>query len=182
MNEALREIEKELEQLQPSPPLAGISTRIQKAIEDSEKLVPFAAAGDSGPRGHAGSGSPTRPVARLGWLRWVAPSAAAAILTVSSLALIEHLFRAPSGPTVQTPAPVPAISPPVSAGYLPVSAHNHLESARDDGGLTIENGAPYRRVRYQFRDSYIWEHPEDGTRIRVRVPREKVLLVPAIID
>ena len=32
MNEALREIEKELEQLQPSPPLAGISTRIQKEM------------------------------------------------------------------------------------------------------------------------------------------------------
>ena len=65
-----------------------------------------------------------------------------------------------------------------AAGFRPVRAQNALLSRVDDGLVTLEDGIPARRFRYQFLDTVVWEDPVDGALVEMTVPREELVVVP----
>ena len=165
--EAFSELEAELEQLQPSRNTAAFSERVAAGMHAAEAALE--------PRGYGIRGN------GLFLLSTGALAAAAAI------ALAFFLHDRPDGkdahaPAYQSPTLVSTVdaleAPPAgSSNFRPDELEYRLMEATDEGLFLIDDGAPARRTRYQFVDSYRWENPDDGSSIRLSIPRDEVLLV-----
>ncbi len=90
----------------------------------------------------------------------------------------------PSGAVSSQPAPrnpiggEPALFSELS--FEPNALENHFVGARDDGVIGAVGGVPFRRVRFQLADTYLWENGEDGSRLEMVIPREEILLLPVV--
>ncbi len=80
------------------------------------------------------------------------------------------------------PAPVAGQPARKVDTYIPARAENIFEGVRDGGVVLDSNRVPVRVLDFQLSDSYQWENPEDGSTIRLTVPRERRYLVPVRTD
>jgi hypothetical protein len=161
------DLEAELEQLQPSRITAAFSERVSTGLHAGEVALE--------PSGYGIRGN------RLFILSVGALAAAAAIALVFFLHDRQDRKDA-NAPSYQSPALVSAVdaieAPPAgSSNFRPDELEYRLMEATDEGLFLIDDGAPARRTRYQFVDSYRWENPDDGSTIRLSIPRDEVLLV-----
>lgn len=80
-------------------------------------------------------------------------------------------------PLTQAAAPVPTASGDTLA---PVSIENVLFSARDEGLVRLDDGAPARRQRLHFIDTITWQNPDSNVFVVWTFPREEVRIVRVV--
>lgn len=154
MDDDLKILEAELQQLRPRAPSAGLHGRLQRA------LAP-APARPAPPR--------RTTLSPLWW--WIALPAAAAGVLLFRFGAEEH------------PAPAPGAAPAAplataSDTLKPVAAQNVLYAAADEGLVTLDDGTTARRERLHFVDTITWRNPRTNASLTWSVPREEVRIVP----
>ena len=158
MDDDLLPLESELKRLRPASPSPALVARVGASLERK-----------SGPRASG-----------MRWWFWAALPAAAAVAML--------LVRFSSGERAERPAAVAESRPAAAVSdqgddalrdrLKPVAAENVLVSARDEGVVTLDDGTPARRERFQFVDTYTWKNPHTRTSLTWSVPREEVRVVP----
>ena len=161
MHDDFQELEAELKSLRPRAVSPDLLARLER------ELV-------SGVPGSCRSGYTTATTWRS-WKWAVWPTAAA-------VALVLAVFRpvpvsAPSDGPIATSAATPAVTSPADI-YKPVRADNVLYSTREEGGVTLADGTPARRVRSQYVDTITWKNPRTNASLSWSVPRDEVRIVP----
>jgi hypothetical protein len=64
------------------------------------------------------------------------------------------------------------------AVFKPVAAQNVLLASTEQGGVTLADGTPARRVRRAYLDTITWENPRTHASLIWTVPREEVRVTP----
>jgi hypothetical protein len=167
MDDDLQKLETELMRLRPAAPTRDFLARMERELS-----VPVA----------------RRPAPR--WWLWAGalPAAAAFAVLLTFAGRNWPSADANRGPVAQSapaipmpvlPAPSPAAtSPEMPAAFKPIAAENVLYSARDEGLVTLEDGTPARRERFNYVDTIVWKNPRTNASVRWTVPREEVRVVP----
>jgi hypothetical protein len=99
-----------------------------------------------------------------------------AAVTLPAAAGVALLMFAPAPPVAR---PAPAVAADV---LKPVAAENVLYAARDEGLVTLADGTPARRARYNYVDTITWENPRTRAVLTWSVPREEVRVVPVVFQ
>jgi hypothetical protein len=163
MHDDFQEFEAELKSLRPR----AVSPKLMARLE--RELV-------SGIPSSGRSGYTTATTWRS-W-KWAVWPAAAAVAVALALAVLRPVpASAPIvGPVATSPA-TPAVTSPADF-YKPVRADNVLYSTREEGGVTLADGTPARRVRSQYIDTITWKNPRTNASLSWSVPRDEVRIVP----
>jgi hypothetical protein len=166
MDEELLKLEEELKRLRPAAPTRDFLARIAREIDPPAAEAPV-----------------VRRPARLWWL-WAGALPAAAALAV----LLTFSMRTrPAARSAAVPLAVAATAKPSvaeqlvaesTAAFKPVAAENVLYSVLDEGLVTLEDGTPARRERFNYVDTVTWKNPRTNASVRWTVPREEVRVVP----
>ena len=151
---SLQELESALQKLEPNAPSEELTARIFSAFDTPTDAAP------------AEVESVTPIESSSSWFQPFA--AAAAVALIAGVVAIIGLNR-PSG-TEDSPT------------YLPAHAQNTYEGSEVDGIVFNKGSHPMQKVRHQFTDTYTWENPDDGSRVEIRVPVERVRYVPVPTD
>lgn len=167
----LQQFEQDLHQLIPAEPGEALTNRIFAAFDTPREAAP--AEIDSNVIALPKSDPENS------WLQPLAIAAAVA-LVAGVIAIIG--FNRPATKLVEQP-PEEAISLPVQpVKFVPAGAQNTYQGTNVDGIIFTEDRKPMQAVRHQFIDTYIWENPEDGSRVEVQVPVERRRLIPVPTD
>lgn len=160
MDDELRQLEAELERLQPAQPSRALVQR----IETSLAVAPAPA---------------RRTMGRRGWIFAVALPAAAALALMLTLFSRSRNFAPTAVPIAVSSskaAPVAAVSS--EAPLKPVAAEKVLVSADDEGLVTLGDGTQARRERLRYVDTITWRNPRTNASLTWSVPREEVRVIP----
>lgn len=158
MNDDFKELENELRGLVPARPSKALDQKLEQALSN---------------RPQVGRKNSCRHIKLLLWPAGLA-AAAACIVLVYILPPREAAQPKPDGKASNPNASLVQSVPP---RYTEVESKHVLYNAQEEGIFFPDQGAPARRMRYRFLDSYTWKNPEDGSSIRVEVPREEIILV-----
>lgn len=161
MDDELRDLEKQLQELPPAPPSARLWERIRC---DLEPAVPVS--------GRAHRRLVVLPRAKW-W--WVALPVAAAVAVLLLTPARHAPAETPPGITGPTPVRAEMASTNV---FKPVAVEDVLYASADEGLVTLEDGTPARRERLHFVDTVTWRNPRTNASLTWSVPREEVHVVP----
>jgi len=174
MDETLQELENELANLRPRQVSRALPARIEAALAEGAGRTPSLRSTTAG-----------APVRRRhsAWFGWLAAAATLAVALTAVWWQTRPAPAAPLAPQVRNTAPVPpAPEATVAAGhYRPVGAASVLYDLRDEGDVVLDGGAPARRVRYRYVDTYTWKNPATNASLKWSVPREEVRVLPAVL-
>lgn len=162
----LPELESELKKLRPRAVSSGLSTRIERALNEAKSTTPSAAV------------LPKRRNIRVNWFGLGLGLAAAAVFLVLARVNVERTPGQKQSVVGVTPVPFTTVAP-ANDSFVPVGLTQVVYSRRDEG-LHFPNNAsePVRRVRSQKRETLQWHNPVTGTSLRVSYPSEEVTLTP----
>jgi nitroreductase len=168
MDDDLQQLEAELKRLRPAAPTRDFLARVARELDEP---VPVK--------------RPARRAAPLWWLWAGALPAAAALAVMVTLATRHRTSPAATPQPIVIAAPSPSKPTPAeeliaesAAAFKPVAAENVLLAAQDEGLVTLEDGTPARRQRFNYVDTITWKNPRTNASIRWTVPREEVRVVP----
>lgn len=150
MDEELHQLETELHGLTPASPSPALTRRVGVALAE-RRVKRFA----------------------LGWLAVALPAAAAV-----SWGVMHSRPPSVAGPARPTPTAVAASAD--EGTFKPVAAEKVFISAMDEGLVTLADGTPARRERFQFVDTITWRNPRTNASLTWTVPREEVRVVPVV--
>ncbi len=169
------ELENELKKLRPAPPSAGLLTRVEQALSESndqEKII-----------------RPDR--FRVNWVSIGFGLAAAAVFLLFARVNMER--RREQGERVAQISPAPTKMPNLAAPrtgtetgrpalaneFIPATATQVVYNKRDEGlQFTRDSEQPRRRLSYQTHQTLQWNNPYTGASLRVSYPSEEVVLIP----
>ncbi len=152
--------EQELRKARPAPASERLREAIASALDAPPPPPPSV---------------PTKLIHISLWTSWGVAVAAAAV-AMAVVLREDHPRRSPLPRTAPH-----AAATPEDAGALrvvPAGSAGYLYRARDEGVVMLENGAPARRVRYEFLDTFELLAPGGGGRVNVTYPREEIRVVP----
>lgn len=160
MDDDLLKLEAELKSLRPAAPTRDFLARLEREISAPAQLP-----------------EPIHRPSRAWWIAAAAlPIAAAIALT---FVVTARRNQAPAG----VPVEIAAIQPPAApVNFKPVAAENLLVAARDEGLVTLDDGTPARRERFNYVDTFTWKNPRTNASVRWSVPREEVRVVPVVFQ
>lgn len=173
-DQELQKLEQFLRQLTPAEPSEQLTARIYSAFELPADAAPAEFA-DSRPAVHVHHS-------------WSQPfAAAAAVALVAGIIAIIGLNRPAADPVGPGARPASnssdvTVDRAVPVSFVPAHAENSYRGSNDDEIIFTEEGRPLRVVRHQFMDTYIWVNPEDGSRVEIRFPVERIRYVPVPTD
>lgn len=161
MDEELKALEAELQQLKPRQPSLQATRRIADALSRPAE--------------------PSRRTHEVGW--WL--GVAAIPLAAAIVAIVGLSYRRP--PASQRPVaqatPVADRAPASSREILePTAAENILYDVRDEGLVVLDGGIQARRERLKYIDTIVWEDSRSRASLRWSVPREEVRIVPVRVQ
>ena len=168
----LRRLEQCLQQLSPSEPSGDLMARVSSAFE-----LPVDAAAPA-------ENSATRPAAPSP-ASWSQPfAAAAAVAIIAGIIAVIGLNRPEdrAGDGVSGQAEPVTIDQPHPVGFVPAHAQNTYQGSNYEDIIFTEDRRPVRVVRHQFLDSYTWVNPEDGSRVEIQFPVERIRYLPVPTD
>jgi hypothetical protein len=162
MHDDFQDLETELKRLRPRGVSSGLQARLARDL---------AARAAAAPRRAYTTATTWRS---WKWTAWsVAAAAAVAVAVILSrpvAPLSDHVAQSQPKPTI--PSALPADI------YKPVRADNVRYNTREEGGVTLADGTPARRVRSQYVDTITWTNPRTNASLRWSIPREEVRVVP----
>jgi len=158
MKESSEDVAAELRRLQPVPPSADLTRRVQEAI--------------------AAAPSVSHPVVRV--RRWRGRWAWAPVAVACAALILVALW--PSRETIQPakperPVATVAAAPPEPA-WRRVDAEHYLVHAEESGIVYAGDTIPLRQLRYQVVDLSRWVDDREQMVIDVIRPREEMVFVP----
>ena len=171
MNDDYSDLEAELKRMRPCAPSSELLTRLAATLDQP-------AASSASPVGTH------RSVFSWRTWRWVLGSTAVAAAV--ALAIVTTHRSVPVGPTADqtahpangmVTAPIPA-TPASPDLYKPVSVENVLYDSRDEGLVTLDDGAAARRVFQRYLDTYTWRNSRTNASLRWTIPRDEVRVIP----
>jgi len=167
----LRRLEQCLQQLTPSEPGEDLIARVFSAFELPADAAPA----------EKSAISPAAP-SPASWSQPFAAAAAVAIIAgiIAIIGLNRPENRAGNGVAEQA-QPV-TIDQPHPVGFVPAHAQNAYQGSNFEDIIFTEDRRPVRVVRLQFIDSYTWVNPEDGSRVEIRFPVERIRYLPVPTD
>jgi hypothetical protein len=155
MDDELQKIEDELRRRRPLPLPTELVHRIGREL------------------------APSRRASASRWWAWSLPVGAAAAFVLGWN--VKRPSAAPSeAPASTTPPPVVATATAPENVLTPVAIENVLYAARDEGVVTLSDGAPARRQRLQFLDSVTWKDQQSNVSVTWTLPREEIRVVRVI--
>lgn len=160
MDDELKQLEAELERLQPARPSRALVQRIEADLIAKPEPV-------------------RRTIDRMGWVFALALPAAAALalmLTLASRLRNREPAALPAVGASSEVAPVAVVAN--EAPLKPVAAEKVLVSADDEGLVTLDDGTQARRERLRFVDTITWRNPRTNASLTWSVPREEVRVIP----
>jgi len=157
----LQAIEDRLRQLSPAEPSEQLSERIFASFD-----TPADAGADSGDEADKVTPLP-KPAS------WFQPFAAAAVvaLLAGAVAIIGLSLSPDKKPVAAQPE-----------RFIPESAENIYEGSKLEPIVFTENRQPVQPVRHRFVESYIWTNPEDGSKVEIRIPVERIRYIDVPTD
>ncbi len=186
MDEDLKQLEAELQALQPAAPRRDLVTRIEA------ELAAPTAAGASPSAAPALAVPPVSRPSRQWWLYTGAAMAAAAAVALT-LIVLPRRAGPPDTPASEPTRQVAAVTPvstlvaeqPIEdngqtelAVFKPVASENVLYAVRDEGLVTLDDGTAARRERLNYVDTITWKNPRTNASVKWTVPREEIRVVP----
>ncbi len=165
MKTELQEIEHKLHELKPAKVPESLNAQIEKIFESSKSNQDF--------------DSHERKIIRFPKLQKI--SAAAALLIASIGVFFAALNDRNSNNETAT-SKDPLFETTNKDQFIPINAKNVFEGVTDEGLFLSKDKAPYHGLRYQFLDSFLWKNEEDGSSIEMKVPSQRLFLVPIKTD
>ena len=118
--------------------------------------------------------APPRP-APMAWWIW------AGVLPIAAAFAVMITFatkRDGARPVTSVAREITGVTMLAPATFKPVAAENLLYAALDEGLVTLADGTPARRERFNYVDTITWRNPRTNASVRWSVPREDVRVVP----
>ena len=165
MNSDLKEIEQTLYELKPAKLPDELSTRIEEIFENSEQ-------------NHSTHINDRKIV----WLPIIQKVSAAAALLIACIGVFFAMLNDQNSSNKTTSSKASANEPLKKNQFIPVNAKNVFEGVQDEGLFLSKDKIPYHGVRYQFSDSFLWKNEKDGSLIEMKVPSQRLFLVPIKTD
>lgn len=159
MDDDIVKLEAELKALRPAAPTRDFLARLEREMAAPAQLTP--------------------PIQRTSRAWWIA---AAALPIAAAIALTFVVSARRAQPAVAAPIPIVATQPAGPENFKPIAAENLLVAARDEGLVTLDDGTPARRERFNYVDTITWKNPRTNASVRWSVPREEVRVVPVIFQ
>lgn len=162
MSPSNNSIENQLRSLEPAPPSLRLGAAIASNLDIP--VIPQ---------------TPARLSKRVRlslYLSWGTTAVAATIAVVLYLSRPENPGAGPA--LIQSAQPVEA---PPRSGPLkltPVDAREYLFDAQYEGIVFLDDGAPARRVRYQYLDTVQMQAEGESTTVAMTYPREEIRFIP----
>jgi hypothetical protein len=159
MDDDLLKLEAELKALRPAAPTRDFLARLERELTPP---VPLAAS--------------AQRTSRAWWL------AAAALPIAAAMALLLVVSSRREQPAAVASNAIAGTRQPAPESFKPVAAENILVAARDEGLITLDDGTPARRERFNYVDTITWKNPRTNASVRWSVPREEVRVVPVVFQ
>ncbi|MFL2480809.1 MAG: hypothetical protein ACJ0K4_14790 [Verrucomicrobiales bacterium] len=161
MKTDLKEIEQKLHALEPAKLPDAVNTRIEKIFErsDPEQTLQLT----------------DRKIILFPKLQKI--SAVAALL-IASIGVFFAVLNNKNSSNETTSSEITVNGPIKKDQFVPTNAKNVFEGVKDEGLFLSKDKIPYHGVRYQFLDSFLWENEKDGSSIEMKVPSQRLFLVP----
>ena len=161
MKTDLKEIEQKLHALEPAKLPDAVNTRIEKIFErsDPEQTLQLT----------------DRKIILFPKLQKI--SAVAALL-IASIGVFFAVLTNKNSSNETTSSEITVNGPIKKDQFVPTNAKNVFEGVKDEGLFLSKDKIPYHGVRYQFLDSFLWENEKDGSSIEMKVPSQRLFLVP----
>jgi hypothetical protein len=157
MDDELKELERELQNLRPLAPGRELLARLENEL---------------GPRRRSPS-----------WLAWISipalAGAAALILLVARDRPVDAgRISLATAPAAAAPA-LAQSSTPVEAAFKPVQARDLLYSSNDIGYVTLKDGTQAHGLVDSYVDTVTWENPQTHASLEWTAPREQFRVIQA---
>lgn len=158
MDASLAQLERELQSLTPAAPSRALMRSLQERMEPV--MTPVAA----------------NRVTVFPWRRMVAPAAAAA----AAVAVMGFQNSRRNGIAVTTPADSkPAEDAPPAIKWEPMPMRSEYRTLLNNGYVLNENMEPVQELLMNRVDHHEWRNPADNSSIRLTIPRQQRVTVPA---
>ncbi|PTY01457.1 hypothetical protein DB346_11935 [Verrucomicrobia bacterium LW23] len=192
------DIEQQLGKLRPSPPSPGLKARIgaelARAAAAREAEEARVARSRAASQARVEDATPWTRALAHGWMRWIAPTAAAACAVL--IAGVSLLSIGPVGPSAGFGPAVATVTSPMAAttatsAFRPLQAvaEATATAAPSDGGAWGEvplgtevslvyddRGRPMQVTRTATQASYTWEDAASRSSITTTFPREQIYI------
>ena len=165
MKTELQEIEHKLHELKPAKVPESLNAQIEKIFESSKSNQDF--------------DSHEQKTIRFPKLQKI--SAAAALL-IASIGVFFAVLNDRNSNNETATSKDPLFETTNKDQFIPINAKNVFEGVTDEGLFLSKDKAPYHGLRYQFLDSFLWKNEEDGSSIEMKVPSQRLFLVPIKTD
>jgi hypothetical protein len=164
MDAGLLQLERELRSLSPAA--------TPRLLEES---LAAAMAADAAPQ--AVDGRPHSPAApgHFPWRRMAVPAAAAAavVFAIPPSSQPKSAGSAPAPSRSATAATTPAIN------WVPMPARREFRILNDQGALILSEATPMLEYQIEQTEHREWRNPRDNSLIRMTIPRQQRVLLPA---
>lgn len=161
-DQELQKLEQFLQKLSPAEPGDALTARLFAAFDTPTDAAP--AEVDDPTITDMGEARRLRQSSQS----WFQPfAAAAAVALIAGIIAIVGLNR-PSDET--------------GSGFVPTHAQNIYRGSNFDEIIYTDDRQPLQAVRHQIIGTYTWENPEDGSRVEIQVPVERIRYIPVHTD
>lgn len=147
------ELEAELKQLRPAAISEEFVTRMER--EMTREREPGRRTAGTIPRGRPALG------------RWWFPLGGGL-----AAALVVFLLARPTPSSIRAPRAEPVLATATASGLVPTGLTQVVYNSRDEGVLFAGDNMPFRRTRYQTRETVEWKDETAGASLRVSYPSE----------
>jgi len=165
MKTDLKEIERNLQELNPAKLPDDLDAKIEKIFKNSLHL----------------SNEDTTH-GKIIWLPKMQKLSAAAALLIASIGVFFATLNDQNSSNEATTSKNSVEEPVKGNQFIPINAKKVFEGVKDDGFFLSKDKTPYHGLRYQFSDSFLWENEEDGSSIEMEVPSQRLFFVPIKTD
>ncbi|MEE2809034.1 MAG: hypothetical protein VYB73_06945 [Verrucomicrobiota bacterium] len=165
MKPDLKEIEQKLHELKPAKLPDDLNARIENIFEENE------------PNQNLQSND-----RKIIWFPKLHKISGAAALLIASIGVFFAVLNDKNSSNETTSSEITVNEPIKKDQFVPTNAKNVFEGVKDEGLFLSKDKAPYHGLRYQFLDSFLWENEEDGSSIEMKVPSQRLFLVPIKTD
>ncbi len=161
MKTDLKEIEQKLHELKPAKLPDDLSAKIENIFENSDHIQ-----------------NKHTALRKIIWLPKMQKISAVAALLIACVGVFFAILNDQNSSNKTTSSKVSVNKPLKKDQFVPTNAKNVFEGVKDEGLFLSKDKIPYHGVRYQFLDSFLWENEEDGSSIEMKVPSQRLFLVP----
>jgi hypothetical protein len=169
MDTGLLQLERELRSLTPASTPRHLEDGLAAAISDSQSEAAHPI--DTTPRNQSAPG-------HFPWRRMAVPAAAAAAVVFAIPPASQPQPKPPANPPAPARSTTAATTAP-AINWVPMPARREFRILNDQGFLILSEATPMLEYQIEQTEHREWRNPQDNSLIRMTIPSQQRVLLPA---